>query len=288
MTARDDLMRADTIAEQLFFTTVRIDTIAEPSVSGSGTGFIVNYPVENQTAHFLVTNKHVVHGKSQGWVTFHTEADSKVNLGSGFRLEIGNWEDAWIGHPDADIDIAITPLNPMIEHIRAQHNVGVYYKAVPHSIFLNDDTVENLDALEQVTFIGYPNGIWDEVNQLPVVRRGMTASPLSLDFNGHPQFVIDASVFGGSSGSPVFLYSSGMYSDRAGSTIIGSRAIFVGVVTAVFFRTALNKVIRIPIPTSEQQMVEQSEMLDLGIVTKARAVSETIETFLVSKGLLSA
>jgi hypothetical protein len=36
-------------------------------------------------------------------------------------------------------------------------------------------------------------------------RRGMTATPPQLDYCGRPTFLIDASVFGGSSGSPVFL-----------------------------------------------------------------------------------
>jgi hypothetical protein len=144
----------------------------------------------------------------------------------------------------------------------------------------DQDKLDNLDALESVTFIGYPNGIWDKVNLLPVARRGTTASPLAVDFENTPRFLIDASVFGGSSGSPVFLFNQGIYSEKSGNTTIGSRCLFLGVIAAVFFRTQLNQIVSVPIPTQGRPMAEQQEMIDLGIVFKARTVVETIEAFL--------
>ena len=144
----------------------------------------------------------------------------------------------------------------------------------------------SLDALESVTFIGYPNGIWDSKNLLPVARRGMTASPISVDFENTPRFLIDASVFGGSSGSPVFLMNQGMYTDKTGGTVIGSRLLFVGTIAAVFFRTQLNQIVSVPIPTQVQPMAQQREMIDLGIVFKARTVIETIEAFLKARNII--
>lgn len=279
-------MEIETTSEQLFFTTARIDTLTGNKTAGSGTAFVVSYPVNDQEAHFLVTNKHVVNEKDQGWITFHTSKDQRVDLGNGLRIEILDWKDAWFGHPDPTIDVAIVPLIPIIEHAQAKLSKGIFYKSIPHSIFIDAKQEKELDALEEIAFIGYPNGIWDKTNQLPVVRRGMTASPIQLDFDGEPKFVIDASVFGGSSGSPVFLHSKGMYSNRSGDTIIGSRTIFLGVVTAVFYRTEMNKVISVPIPTADVAVSQHSEMLDLGLVTKARGVTEAIKAFLSDRGLL--
>jgi len=148
----------------------------------------------------------------------------------------------------------------------------------------SQDQIERLDAIEPVTFIGYPNGIWDSKNFLPVARRGSTASPIQVDFEGTPRFLIDASVFGGSSGSPVFLFNQGMFTDKSGDTSIASRLLFVGVVAAVFFRTQFNQIVAVPIPTQTQPMARQQEMIDLGIVFKARTVVEAIEAFLVAKG----
>jgi hypothetical protein len=34
----------------------------------------------------------------------------------------------------------------------------------------NEETLKGLDAVEEVLFIGYPYGIWDARNLLPIVR----------------------------------------------------------------------------------------------------------------------
>jgi hypothetical protein len=56
----------------------------------------------------------------------------------------------------------------------------------------------------EVLFVGYPNDVYDQVNNLPVIRAGKIASMPKVDFNGKPEFLIDAHVWPGSSGSPVF------------------------------------------------------------------------------------
>lgn len=76
-------MQVDSIAENLFFTTVRIDTISNNGAHGSGTGFLYAHRIaENQHAIFVVTNKHVVHGMRSGSLTFHQRKDDKPNLGN--------------------------------------------------------------------------------------------------------------------------------------------------------------------------------------------------------------
>lgn len=142
-----------------------------------------------------------------------------------------------------------------------------------------------LDAVELVTFIGYPNGVWDSKNLLPIARRGTTASSIEVDFEGTPRFLIDASVFGGSSGSPVFILNNGSWAAKDGGLVAGTRFHFVGVIAAVFFRTHLNNIIAVPIPTQVQPMAQQQEMIDLGIVFKARTVVETIEAFLKARNV---
>jgi hypothetical protein len=112
----------------------------------------------------------------------------------------------------------------------------------------------------------------------------MTATPLVVDFENTPRFLIDASVFGGSSGSPVFVFNPGMYSLKGGGTVLGSRLLFVGVIAGVYFRTELNEIFQVPIPTDYQPMSRQQEMIDLGIVFKARTVVETIEAALRTRG----
>lgn len=273
-------MQPKTIAEQLFFTTVRTDTVIPDGTQGSGTGFFFSHQMGEKEILFVVTNKHVVMGMREGALIFLRRRDDQPTLGDGIRLRVDNWAQAWFGHPSPDIDIAICPLAPFETHIKREHNIDLFYRSVSTEIIPTPQQIAELDALEPVTFIGYPNGVWDSKNLLPVARRGTTASPIEVDFEGTPRFLVDASVFGGSSGSPVFIMNQGTYARKEGGTVLGSRFYFVGVIAAVFFRTHLNEIIPVPIPTQVRPMAQQQEMIDLGIVFKARTVVETIEAFL--------
>ncbi|MCC0375624.1 trypsin-like peptidase domain-containing protein [Pseudomonas aeruginosa] len=276
-------MQPKTIAEQLFFSTVRIDTVTANGAQGAGTGFFFGHKFGgDKQALFVVTNKHVVMGMREGRFSFLKQKDGQPTLGDGFTLNVGpqDWPNMWFGHPDPNVDIAICPLVPLLEFVKQQHGTDLFFRAVETSMIPTEEQTRELDAVEPVTFIGYPNGVWDSKNLLPVARRGTTASPIEVDFEGTPRFLIDASVFGGSSGSPVFILNQGSFATKDGGFVVGSRFHFVGVIAAVFFRTHLNQIVPVPIPTQVQPMAQQQEMIDLGIVFKARTVVETIEAFL--------
>lgn len=272
-------MQVKTIAEQLFFTTIRIDTFDYNGGKGAGTGFATMHVVGEAQYMFVVTNKHVIKGVRNGRFTFLKRNDELPVLGNGFVLDIdpSSWEGMWFDHPDPDVDIALCPLLPLVGFVKEQYGVDLFFRCVDTRSIPTEDELNELDAIESVTFIGYPNGVWDSKNLLPVARRGTTASPIEVDFEGDPRFLIDASVFGGSSGSPVFILNQGAWATKEGSLVSGSRFYFVGVVAAVFYRTHLNQIVPVPIPTQVQPMVQQQEMIDLGIVFKARTVVEAIE-----------
>jgi hypothetical protein len=130
-----------------------------------------------------------------------------------------------------------------------------------------------MDAVESVLFVGYPNGLYDTVNFTPLIRRGTTASPYQLDYCGDPTFVIDASVFGGSSGSPVFRHLPTMDGRALASLQL------LGIVARVFYRTQEGRIELRPSPTSMEPVAVSQEMLDLGVVYKAHLIRETIETW---------
>lgn len=77
--------------------------------------------------------------------------------------------------------------------------------------------------------IGYPNGIWDSVNNMPIIRKGITATHPRLNYNGRKKFMIDAACFHGSSGSPVLLFNTGTYATKDGNTTIGTRIMLLGI-----------------------------------------------------------
>lgn len=277
-------MNFETIAEQLFFTTVRIDTTTNNDWDrcGTGTGFFISHVINDVDYRFIVTNKHVVNGMTKGRLSFHRSMAGQPVLGDGFTLVVPtlNWTNLWFGHPDPSIDIAICPLVPLLQFMREQHGVEVFFRSLPTTIIPTKEQLKELDALETVTFLGYPQGVWDRKNLLPVARRGTTASPIDVDFERTPRFIIDASVFGGSSGSPVFILNQGSWATKQGGLVSGSRFFFVGVIAAVYQQTHMNEIVSVPIPTQVQPMAVQRENLNLGIVFKAHTVTDTVEAFL--------
>lgn len=273
-------MNLNTISSQLYLNTVKIETSTETS-QGSGTGFIFDYSSEPKTSYlFLITNRHVVENTKDGKILFHVteENNQEPSLEKGFHLIIPDWQCLWFYHPNPEIDIAICPFLPIIQRVKEDFKQNLFFKAIPRKAIPDQDEINSLNAMEEVIFVGYPNGMWDSIHNLPILRKGITASPLQINFENRPQFLIDASVFGGSSGSPLFIVNDGAYLDK-GSICFGSRFYFLGVVSAVYFRTQINNVEARTIPTSIIPVVENQEMIDLGIVFKSQTILDTIDIF---------
>lgn len=269
-------MEVKSLTENLFFTTVRIDTESDDGQVGSGTGFLFTHTYNGEDYPFIVTNKHVVKGASKGGITFLKRDGDNPKLGDAHRLNFENFESHWVGHPNEDIDICVTPLVPLVEFMR-KNGVEVFFRHVSTENVPTEEQLQEIDAFEEVVFVGYPNGIWDRENFIPIMRKGTTATPYSIDYEGEPKFLIDASVFGGSSGSPVFIYQSGTYGVKGGPARVGTKFYFIGVVASVYFKTAAHEILSLPIPTNMRNVAVDKEMIDLGIVFKAQTVCETIE-----------
>lgn len=272
-------MKIKTNYDQLLFTTIRIETITPKGV-GTGTGFIFSRHVPDEgTMLFLVTNKHVVKDAIKGSLFFVQSDGVEPILGKRVDITIEGFNNRWFGHPDASIDVCVMPLVPVINEV-AQAGFQVFYRAVPQELVPNDEIIENLNAVEEVVFIGYPNGIYDQVNLMPIVRRGITATHPQLKYDGKPIFLIDAGVFPGSSGSPVFILNEGAYS-RGGTIILGSRLHFIGVVASVYFREDLQQIEFAPVVSEKHLPFTRSrQMIGLGMVFRGSTVIETIDHFL--------
>lgn len=270
-------MQVNTIAEQLLFTTVRIETTT-PDGIGAGTAFIFSYQQEEKQYLFLVTNKHVIKGATDGRFFFTLSDGKSPQIGQRFDIEINQFEQQWFGHPDPEIDVAIMPLVPLLQEIE-KLGKRVYYRAITHSLIPNEEQLNTLDAIEEVVFIGYPNGIFDSKNLMPVVRRGTTATHLQVDYEGKPMFLIDASVFPGSSGSPLLIANTGGYSNKGGF-VVGTRVLFLGIVSSVAIREEHGQIVFISSPVSQIPIVKTQQMIDLGIVYKASTILETVKALI--------
>lgn len=206
------------LSEQLLHTTIRIEASLPSGECSVGTGFFFKFCDDGKTfVPAVVTNKHVVKGGYEYRVIF-SRADENGNLlNINERLTMRGSDSDWISHPDENVDLCVLPIGPALNgFIQA----GKHLLTIPLSLELlpTKTLIKDMGCMEEVTMIGYPNGIWDEANNLPIVRRGITATPYRYDYRGEKEFLVDMACYPGSSGSPVFLYKEEPISRMARSS----------------------------------------------------------------------
>ena len=272
-------MQVQTIAEQLLFTTVHTTCVTNQGV-GFGTSFIFHVPMDGGVAPFLVTNKHVIKGAKIGRLVFTKRSGEQPMIGNPVTINVEDFADRWHQHPDPEIDVAVMPIAEVV-NLADSAGQAIYYRSITESLIPTEDQMASLDAIEDVVFIGYPNGIFDQHNLLPIVRKGITATHIQIDYNGQPLFLIDASVFPGSSGSPVFVLKGSGHNARDGGFRIGSPKIyFVGILASVLYQHDHGKLEFVSIPTVQEPIVKIRRLLNLGCIFKARVVRELISDFM--------
>ena len=259
-----------TAADQLFYTTVYIETLIPGGIS-RGTGFLVSYSFGKSVAIVLVTNKHVLDAATQ--IVFRMPAmvdNAPANEATDWTI-VNFGPEQWVPHPDPKVDVAVLPFTGVLEAWQKTGRPAFFRTFGPDQLLTKEQAGE-LDSIEGVTFVGYPNGIFDTHSMTPVARRGQTATPIFNDYNSGPSFLIDASVFPGSSGSPVVIYDSGSYVNRSGTTVLGHRLLLAGVVASVYARQNRGEIVLTATP-----YVEMKEFIDLGIVYKTSAIQECVD-----------
>jgi hypothetical protein len=233
-------MNLNDLSTQLLFTTAPIWTESANGQQKSATAFIYNVPIPNkpeQSVPLLVTNHHVVSGARRGLIELIERDGDQPNREKRVRVEIST--DALGQHASAELDAALIPLGPTLNQIQAAGRPA-FFRSITPDIIPAPDVIAQLAAMEDIVFIGYPSGLRDERNANPLIRRGITSTPVWNDFQGRPAFLIDAGVFPGSSGSPVFILNQGAYATKDG-LVVGSRILFLGMISQSMVRTDSGK-----------------------------------------------
>ncbi len=265
-------MKTNTILKQLLFSTVKIET--DNSI---GTGFLTLQKInETKSRVFLVTNKHVVTKTDQygnfvsnceyGKFTFLRAKENEPDLGNIAPIVIPKFSEKFLMHPNKETDLAILNISGLITE-------NIFIHALPIELIAKD---EDFDILDDVIFIGYPNGIWDEKNFIPIIRKGSIATPFSLDYDGKKQFLIDAHVFPGSSGSPVFIKESSI---KNGVLCLGGTEKYY--LTGIISKThcCTEECIKKIVPTNINNIQLSKQMIGLGICEKSSQIIELIKLY---------
>lgn len=258
------------ISEQLAHSTVRIET-STASGGGSGTGFFYRFAVDGDShVPAIVTNKHVIEGALDGRFVLTEKGDDENPIyGKYQRCYFDNFQSRWTPHPDKEVDLCAMPIAPLLHQVE-ELGLKFFYIPLDKSLLLTEEELSDLILMEDVVMVGYPNGIWDEKNNMPIFRKGITATHPHLDWNGRAEFLIDAACFPGSSGSPVFLFNQGGYSTKSGGLVIGpSRVKLLGVLYAGTQHTVSGEIKVVQVPTQNVAVPVSSIPNNLGIVIKA-------------------
>lgn len=252
-------MIEETDRAQLQYITVKIET-----PENSGTAFYyVHKESDAEEYLFLVTNKHLVNveddlklnikiQESNGKISFHPFIIKKPN-------------EAFFFHVDSNIDLAIVPVNNIMNLLINELGKMPFLKWLSVDEIPSNEEVLGYSPVEDVVMVGYPVGMSDEVNMLPIIRKGVTASHYKFDFNGKKEGIVDIACFPGSSGSPILIYNEAGYTHN-GKFNLAPRIKFLGV-----------------LHVGPQCIISDennfSQMLNLGHFVKATEVNDLVKQY---------
>ena len=266
-----------TTSEQMLYTTIRIESVSSTGSISTGTGFFFafhhNESIQN-IIPVIVTNKHVIQDAVIGKFLF-TLADSNGNPVDTEKIyfEVENFEKGWIKHKDDEVDLCCFPIGPIINFLKSQ-NQQIFFRHFTPEIIPSLEQMEKFDALEDLIMIGYPNGLWDDYNNKPILRRGITATHPNKDYCGKKEFMADIAAFPGSSGSPVLIYNKGSFSDRNGGFFAGTRAYLLGILYAGPQHSVTGEIEVVNIPTRQVPISRSTIPNNLGLIIKSQRIFE--------------
>lgn len=270
------------VTEQLQYSTFRIEGIDQQGYTMTGTGFLFNLMDKDNDRDFpiMVTNKHVIESLVEGRIVF-TLADSYGNPIDSLHqsLSIAGFKDYWEFHPNPEIDLCAASLLFFLSFIYKKGREVFYRLLTQDNIPTAQDLLE-LDAVEDIIMVGYPDGLWDEVNNQPIIRKGITATHPNKDYEGKREFVADIAAFPGSSGSPVLVYDNNIYKSKHGDVTLGrSRFLLLGILYAGPQQTVIGDIVSQPIIAQNKILSIHSSPMNLGFVIKSEMLLDFKDIF---------
>jgi len=226
--------------------------LEQPLKDGSrtvGTGFLIaDTDPDGRPRTILITAAHV----------FDRMPSFSAKIGYRIQAKDGAWRydpqtlkirdgdhPLWVKHAGRDVAAIVVEAPP--EFAKA---------AIPLAWLAQDDTFGKyaLGPGDEMMALGFPRGLSANPAGFPILRSGRVASYPLAPATAFPTFLMDFSVFPGNSGGPVFMAQGARR--RPGATEAQEVQFIAGILT--------------------QQVELSGERLEIGIVTHARYIRETI------------
>lgn len=253
-------------SEILVHTTARIECFL-PNNSSIGTAFFFE---DEDKRRFLITNRHVVEDATSATLALTGAIATSIAPAIVAQIFLDFATTPWAFHPNESVDLAALSFSA-IEVALIESKQGAYNTFVSASDLPSPDEIADFQAVESVLMIGYPDGIWDEVNNQPVSRRGITATHPNRQYAGRSEFMLDIGCFDGSSGSPVFIYDTiGAHKRGGGIGMKPRRPLFIGVLFEGFKTSETGSIVKMG---KRAKSVPVTEIpLNLGLAVKSAEV----------------
>lgn len=237
------------LSVDLIKATVQLEQPLGDGTRTVGTGFLIDAPTpDGKHRTVLVTASHV----------FDRMPTATARIGYRIQSADGGWrydpqtvtirtdgQPLWTKHPGRDVAAIVIEAPP--EFARA---------AIPLAWLARDETFAEyaLGPGDEMMALGFPRGLAANQAGFPILRSGRVASYPLAPTASFPTFLLDFSVFPGNSGGPVFMAEGARR--RPGATEAQEVQFIAGMLT--------------------QQVELSGERLEIGIVTHARYIRETV------------
>jgi len=245
----------------------------EVPYGGYATGLFFLLETPKGKVPTIITTKTAI-AAAQSVTFFFLDADTAglPVYGNLRPVTIARNELAMLFHPDSDVDLAMILINPIMDYLQKQ-KIKISYHNLDESLIPNDSVMNTLNVIDDLLMIGHPAGIRPELNGVPFVKKGVSATPMFLEYQNKKEFVADIPVYDGSSGAPVVLYLPLNHSNRFDQRTPTQRVWLVGINYAALSGGYRQKTIpRLPHLLSGQEQEPAEKIFDAAIIIKSQKI----------------
>jgi hypothetical protein len=240
------------LSVELMHATVQLEQPLGNGTRTVGTGFLISETApDGRPQTVLVTANHVFK-QMPGQVARIGYRVANVDGSWSYspqplRIRDSGGKELWTHHPARDVAAIVISAPP--EFAKA---------AIPKDYLASDDTFTRyqVEAGDELMALGFPRGLAANQAGFPILRSGRIASYPVAPAKIFPTFLLDFSVFPGNSGGPVFMHSA-RHSSTGAAPSPEAGEFIAGLLT--------------------QQVELNNERLEIGIVTHAKYIRETID-----------